>query len=696
MPTLKNNCSDFNKVGCSLCPSHPIFRNVNGLKHHLRSVHSVSLCEICLEHKKVFILEQKLYNKLQLKQHLHEGCPEVDGVKGMSGFNGHPRCQFCNKFFYGSNELYSHMQQNHFWCDICKKREPNKFAYYSNYESLAKHFNEKHYPCQHPDCLEKKFVVFQSETELKRHVAKEHSGNVSRSQLREASRIPVNFTIRGAESSTPNESYTGHDQQGGNSSRRRMRGDVQLRSGIQTDNDNVSNGVLSLPGSTNDSNFHDDTPPVWDEAPTPAEAAGADNNPSNPTERQRHAHTVHPRADWGRGMSSRLQETSSTLSFPPLPGQERGNHNTHRRTNRPPPPSGYNARCDSTEGSSGQHSLGWADAPAMSVARRPASVAATAPTLTVARQIASAQTPQVIVRSQPSASNAWSQSVQPNGSTLSSSSKTPQQPTSLSNSLREANKALINDIRQLLGNNIEAFSSFRETSADYRAGRISSEQYHHHAVSIGLGDLVPKLAALLPDDEKRTELIILHSTWVLPSAAKMKAKRDNPSAPSSEILEAVWTCKSCSTVNSYSDFSCGTCYSPKAKPNSQKITEDQLSETQPVVGRIVSKESQEAPATESQRDRILNEDESLDTSNHTSVEESTAEQIQNGESAGKSGGRKKRGGRKPKFERLRLGEDHLEASDIDAPTNQQMQMGRGRVNPYNKWTQATGSSVLKS
>jgi hypothetical protein len=36
----------------------------------------------------------------------------------------------------------------------------------------ADHFQRDHFPCPHPACLEKKFVVFTSQQELKQHMAR--------------------------------------------------------------------------------------------------------------------------------------------------------------------------------------------------------------------------------------------------------------------------------------------------------------------------------------------------------------------------------------------------------------------------------------------------------------------------------------------------------------------------------------------
>lgn len=70
----------------------------------------------------VFICEQKLYSRAQLKQHISTGDSEVDGSESeRGGFMGHPMCEFCRSPFYGENELYSHMSTEHYTCHICQR-----------------------------------------------------------------------------------------------------------------------------------------------------------------------------------------------------------------------------------------------------------------------------------------------------------------------------------------------------------------------------------------------------------------------------------------------------------------------------------------------------------------------------------------------------------------------------------------------
>ena len=60
---------------------------------------------------------------------------------------------------------------------------------------IAGHFRTEHYLCEHPSCLEQKFVVFRSEQELKAHCAKEHSQDMSKAELKQARSLQVSFNV---------------------------------------------------------------------------------------------------------------------------------------------------------------------------------------------------------------------------------------------------------------------------------------------------------------------------------------------------------------------------------------------------------------------------------------------------------------------------------------------------------------------
>ncbi|CAK9213683.1 unnamed protein product, partial [Sphagnum troendelagicum] len=174
-----------------------IFKSLELLRSHLFSAHRLIMCELCLNGRKVFICEQKLYTRTQLEQHLVKGDSEVDGnQEERAGFTGHPMCDFCRRRFYGETELYGHMSTEHYTCHLCQRARPGQFEYYRNYDDLEMHFRNDHVLCEHPDCLAKKFVVFASQVEIKQHNALTHGGTMSRAQRNAALQIPVSFQYR--------------------------------------------------------------------------------------------------------------------------------------------------------------------------------------------------------------------------------------------------------------------------------------------------------------------------------------------------------------------------------------------------------------------------------------------------------------------------------------------------------------------
>lgn len=152
-----------------------------GLKDHVGKAHHRSLCELCIQHKKIFTYEHPLYTHRQLAAHQA---------------SEHRKCEFCNQHLYGPDELYKHLRDRHFQCQMCAVHSapdlPNRHlpagddaesrhqrraaeavadhaartaaeaqTWYRDYNDLERHFDVAHYLCPDPSCRQQQYVVFE-------------------------------------------------------------------------------------------------------------------------------------------------------------------------------------------------------------------------------------------------------------------------------------------------------------------------------------------------------------------------------------------------------------------------------------------------------------------------------------------------------------------------------------------------------
>lgn len=180
---LRYNCPD---VGCDIaCWGWP------DLHRHVKSVHHMVMCDLCTRNKKVFTHEHELFTVAELRKHEKFG-DDNPGAVDQSGFKGHPECGFCRQRFYGDDELYTHCREKHERCHICDRRNQNRQQqYFVDYNSLEQHFRKDHFTCADEECLEKKFVVFESEMDLKAHQLEAHPNGLSKDARRDARRVDI-------------------------------------------------------------------------------------------------------------------------------------------------------------------------------------------------------------------------------------------------------------------------------------------------------------------------------------------------------------------------------------------------------------------------------------------------------------------------------------------------------------------------
>ncbi|EPX73722.1 ubiquitin-protein ligase E3 [Schizosaccharomyces octosporus yFS286] len=162
------------------------------LKLHCKVTHHKYFCDLCINHKKVFTHEHTLFSKKGLTKHCEVGDQGAD--LDVSGFKGHPKCGFCSSHYYDDDELYKHCREKHERCYICDQLAGRPtHQYYRNYNALERHFEKDHYVCTEKECVERKFVVFGTEIDLKAHQLEEHPQRLSARELREARTIVPEF-----------------------------------------------------------------------------------------------------------------------------------------------------------------------------------------------------------------------------------------------------------------------------------------------------------------------------------------------------------------------------------------------------------------------------------------------------------------------------------------------------------------------
>lgn len=147
--------------------------------------------DLCTRHKKVFTHEHELFTTSQLRKHEKYG-DDNPGAADQSGFKGHPECGFCRIRFYGDDELYAHCRDRHERCHICDRRSGNRQQqYFIDYDALEDHFQRDHFLCPDKECLEKKFVVFETQMDLQAHQLEVHPHGLSKDARRDARTVDM-------------------------------------------------------------------------------------------------------------------------------------------------------------------------------------------------------------------------------------------------------------------------------------------------------------------------------------------------------------------------------------------------------------------------------------------------------------------------------------------------------------------------
>ncbi|KNA08799.1 hypothetical protein SOVF_159430 [Spinacia oleracea] len=437
-------------------------KSVEQLKNHLSHQHELCFCSLCLEYKKVFVSEQKLYSRVQLRQHIRYGDSEVDGSENeRCGFSGHPLCDFCHRSFYGDNEIHFHMSTEHYTCHICQRLDSTEYDYYKDYNDLENHFGEAHFLCEEDTCLEKKFIVFSTEADMKRHIASEHGGKMSRSyktalQLRECFHHP--------------EREEGL----------RVTEHVSF---VETSNIQLSSTSSANEERTNSNSLHG------------AISAGA-------------TATTVPSS--GQLQGATLDFRSVLLSgseYPALPGSSKRRRRKSKKkseetgTNHPPANSSSQFQSSDAGHLSQSSPIISREIEPLAVGHFPSSSS-------------------INSYGNPSASaNSWTDSIEdvgPSSSVPNLIDMGAKHPSAsdksklIGDDIKAANKSLVERIRASLEYDKDKYAAFKIISKEYRDCEIDAGEYFAYVHQFGLAHLIGDLARLCPDPRKQKELMEIH------------------------------------------------------------------------------------------------------------------------------------------------------------------------------------------
>uniref|UniRef100_A0A453LJE8 RING-type E3 ubiquitin transferase n=1 Tax=Aegilops tauschii subsp. strangulata TaxID=200361 RepID=A0A453LJE8_AEGTS len=525
------------------------FETIGLLRGHLSEKHGLRMCNLCLEGRKVFICQQKLYTQEQMARHTQTGDTEVDGSEvERGGFAGHPICEYCKRAFYGDNELYAHMTRDHYSCHICQRRHPGQYDYFRNYNDLEMHFRKDHFLCEDDACLAKKFVVFQSDAEINRHNAMEHGGRMSRAQRNAALQIPTSFMYQRNERDQRRGRGRGRDAHHDRSDRDfslPVDGSATADHGLGSRLDSAG-GSAMLSSSVNSASSGQSLrnggvleqlsfPPLGDQDIPDARMDGVPEKTSFPplSEHQsKHALAVN--------QSSRAARLGDESLFPPLPGlSNKGSASTQQ---------GLQSLAENTFASRLQQPRKGAMKVLNSCRSQTAENLEIVPDFSTSTEawptpdqglhLSGSSHLRIVPQStrdnglMPPASSgsAWNSRAPikmkhsvstPNlvsgaSSTQASSSRAcgnknqvpPQssQPLPVAEDVRQANNALVERMRAAFGMDEDRFSAFKEIASEYRHGVIGTSEYLSYVEQFGISHLVPEMAILLPDPLKQTEL----------------------------------------------------------------------------------------------------------------------------------------------------------------------------------------------
>ncbi len=512
---------------------HPLVgscSSLKALKSELKKRHGAEFCSICLEGRKVFVSEQVVYTAKQLKTHMKQG--DDDGPMARSvGFKGHPPCHYCDRRFYGENEIFEHMTRVHEECHICKRRDPHKHVYYENYAALEQHFKDSHHLCRNQDCLDKKFIVFSTEQELKTHVVREHGGNMTKAEKKQALTIETGFTTgdRQGQRGAQRGGQSAPGAPGGTGRVTIIGGDANMPSRGSSRNASAANvaSMAVLSAEVEDRMAR---------AQISGRQAGNGSNTSSNT----------------ASRSSSMTNLASEAEFPSMAA-----------ANGAPTVAGRWAATSAPHHQKKVSGNAIDDFPALAGGSRPSNPSASRSLAAVIGKKGQTR----LVNAAPS-NHGNGAAFRPGEAfpALAPSAARTHDPKQapMSSSLRRAIDSLAQKLKKRLG--LSVYKDFKETTELWTAGSMTSREFHEKIVALGIVNLVPEIAATCTNAKSREELLDVHSTFrfaetASPGSAKNWVPPEVAALSKSTLSRGggVWNCSVCTLLNSELNKTCEAC-----------------------------------------------------------------------------------------------------------------------------------------
>lgn len=164
---VKTAVEDLLSRKCQKCPKK--FSTLKQLKTHYLE-HGFLLCNECIEHRRDFWNEIKLYKSSNIRDH-------KNGKLKEDGFVGHVYCIHCRMYLFDSDDAKRHCNIRHEVCNVCSILGM-KHRYYNGFSELETHYRSAHYCCTFQGCQASKCYVFPYKTELFEHLNRVHRVNV--------------------------------------------------------------------------------------------------------------------------------------------------------------------------------------------------------------------------------------------------------------------------------------------------------------------------------------------------------------------------------------------------------------------------------------------------------------------------------------------------------------------------------------